>query len=141
MSINKHLTESLSKNNFEQLSTAGSMASLKSGYDRDLITKFDDKRRAKYSLLKDLQAHDQGMSGFQIILDGIDETGKYKTNKCTIELFIQTAQKYGIECTDNIRDGLRERVIQGSHNVIDYVRTIKEMHLRINQSFDENLST
>ena len=64
MSINKHLTESLSKNNFEQLSTAGSMASLKSGYDRDLITKFDDKRRAKYSLLKDLQAHDQGMCFF-----------------------------------------------------------------------------
>jgi hypothetical protein len=78
---------------------------------------------------------------FLIILDPIDETGKYKTNKCTIELFIQTAQKYGIECTDNIRDGLRERVIQGSHNVIDYVRTIKEMHLKINQSIDENLST
>jgi hypothetical protein len=138
MSINKHLTESLSKNNFEQLSTAGSMASIKSGYDRDLITKFDDKRRAKYSVLKDLQAHDQGMSDLLVILDGIDETGKYKTNKCTIELFIQTAQKHGIECTDNIRDGLRERVIQGSHNVIDYIRTIKEMHLKINQNIDEN---
>jgi hypothetical protein len=138
MSINKHLTESLSKNNFEQLSTAGSMASIKSGYDRDLITKFDDKRRAKYSLLKDLQAHDQGTPYLHIILDCIDETGKYKTNKCTIELFIQTAQKYGIECIDNIRDGLRDRVIPGSHNVIDYVRTIKEMHLKINQNADEN---
>lgn len=78
------------------------------------------------------------MTYTQIILDFIDETGKYKTNKCTIELFIQTAQKYGIECTDNIRDGLRERVINGSHNLIDYVRTIKEMHLKINQNVDEN---
>lgn len=60
MSINKHLTESMSKNNFEQLSTAGSMASLKSYYDKDLISKFDDKRRAKYSLLKDLQSYDSG---------------------------------------------------------------------------------
>ena len=58
MSLNKHLTESVSKNNLEQLSTAGSMASIKSGYEKDLISKFDDKRRAKYSLLKDLQAHD-----------------------------------------------------------------------------------
>jgi hypothetical protein len=62
MSLNKHLAESMSKNNFEQLSTAGSMASIKSGgqYDRDLISKFDDKRRAKYALLKDLQAQDHG---------------------------------------------------------------------------------
>jgi hypothetical protein len=60
MSLNKHLTESLSKNNFEQLSTAGSMASIKSGYDKDLISKFDDKRRAKYLLLKDLQSYDSG---------------------------------------------------------------------------------
>lgn len=53
-----HLKESLSKNNFEQLSTAGSMNSIKSGFDKDLISKFDDKRRDKYSLLRDLQAVD-----------------------------------------------------------------------------------
>lgn len=67
MSLNRHLTESLSKNNFEQLSTAGSMASLKSGYDKDLISKFDDKRRAKYSLLKELQQHDKGMNSWTLI--------------------------------------------------------------------------
>ena len=60
MSLNKHLTESLSKNNFELLSTAGSMASIKSSYDRDLMSKFDDKRRSKYMLLKDLQSYDSG---------------------------------------------------------------------------------
>ncbi len=59
-----HLKESLSKNNLEQLSTAGSMNSIKSGFDKDLISKFDDKRRDKYSLLKDLQAVDSGTSYF-----------------------------------------------------------------------------
>jgi hypothetical protein len=44
----KALHQSLSKNNFEMLSTAGSVTSIKSGYDKDLISKFDDKRRAKY---------------------------------------------------------------------------------------------
>jgi hypothetical protein len=43
-----------------------------------------------------------------------DETGKYKTNKCTIELFLSTAAKHGIEATENIRDGLKERTIPGS---------------------------
>ena len=54
---------------------------------------------------------------------------------------MQTAQRHGIDCNEGIKDGLRERVIPGSQNVIDYVKTIKEMHLKINQSLDENTST
>ena len=124
----------MSKNNFEQLSTAGSTASIKSNsqYDKDLISKFDDKRRAKYSLLKDLQAHDQGKQLLLFNNNGvIDETGKYKTSKCTIDLFLTLAQKHGIESSEMLKDGLKDRVIPGSHNVIDYVKTIKEMHLKI----------
>jgi len=67
------------------------------------------------------------------VISGIDETGKYKTNKCTLDLFLSLAHKHGIEGTDSLRDGLKERVIPGSQNVIDYVKTIKDMHLKINQ--------
>jgi len=37
----------------------------------------------------------------------LDETGKYKTNKCTVELFMITLQKHGIEVNESIRDGIR----------------------------------
>jgi len=43
--------------NYDRLSTAGSMTST---VDKDLITKFDDKRKAKYHVLKELQGFDQG---------------------------------------------------------------------------------
>jgi len=45
---------------------------------------------------------------------GIDETGKYKTNKCSVELFLSTCQKHGIDINDQIRDAVREKVIAGS---------------------------
>jgi hypothetical protein len=56
----------MSQSDYELASTAGSLKSkLSNGYqDKDLIAKFDDKRRAKYSLLKELQSHDQGMISF-----------------------------------------------------------------------------
>jgi hypothetical protein len=41
------------------------------------------------------------------------------------------AQKHGIESSEMLKDGVKDRVIPGSHNVIDYVKTIKEMHLKI----------
>jgi hypothetical protein len=72
----------------------------------------------------------------------IDETtGKYKTNKCTIDFFQACAARHGIDISEQLRDGMKERVIAGSGNVIDYVKVIKEMHLRINQQPDENTST
>lgn len=50
----------------------------------------------------------------------IDETGKYKTNKCSAELFLYTCQKYGIDVTDQMRDAVREKVLPGSQDVINY---------------------
>ena len=45
----------------DRASVAGSCISkAPSNIDRDLIAKFDEKRKAKYSVLKDLQAHDSG---------------------------------------------------------------------------------
>ena len=49
-----------SVSNFDHLSTAGSVKSITSAVDKDLIAKYDDKRRAKYQVLKELQAQDQG---------------------------------------------------------------------------------
>jgi hypothetical protein len=90
--------------------------------------------------MKDLQANDLGNTILYKI--NKDETGKYKTNKCTIELFLSTAAKHGIEATENIKDGLKERTIPGSQGVVDYAKAIRELHLRINQNFaDENIST
>lgn len=44
--------------NYDRLSTAGSITS---AVDKDLISKFDDKRKAKYHVLKELQGFDQGI--------------------------------------------------------------------------------
>lgn len=62
---------------------------------------------------------------------GIDETGKYKTNKCSVELFLSTCHKHGIDINDQIRDAVREKVIAGSQDVINYAQAIKELNLRI----------
>ena len=61
----------------------------------------------------------------------VDETGKYKTNKCTVELFMITLQKHGIEVTEAIRDGIREKVLPGNQDCINYVQAVKELNLRI----------
>ena len=98
--------------NYDRLSTAGSITST---VDKDLISKFDDKRKAKYNVLKDLQALDSGIqSSFLYPNLCVDETGKYKTNKCSAEMFFFTCQKHGIEVNDQIREGVRGKVLPGS---------------------------
>lgn len=49
-----------SASNFDHLSTTGSVKSITSAVDKDLIVKFDEKRRSKYQVLKELQGLDQG---------------------------------------------------------------------------------
>lgn len=41
----------------------------------------------------------------------IDETGKYKTGKCTVDYFLQIANKYGIELSDISIAAIREKVL------------------------------
>lgn len=68
----------------------------------------------------------------------IDETGKYKTNKCSAELFLYTLAKYGIDATESIKDGVKDRIIAGGQGCINYVQAIKELNLRINSQDDSS---
>lgn len=43
-----------------------------------------------------------------------------------------TLQKHGIEINDAIRDGIREKVLPGNQDCINYVQAVKELNLRIN---------
>jgi|LauGreDrversion4_2_1035121.scaffolds.fasta_scaffold1149518_1 hypothetical protein len=124
-----HLKQLDNASSYERLSTATSVKSFTSNVDKDLIQKFDDKRKAKYNVLKELQGLDQGKIAF--ISPIIDETGKYKTGKCSVELFLFTCQKHGIEVNDQIRDGVREKVLPGGQDCINYPQAIKELNLRI----------
>lgn len=125
-----------------QLETANSLGDLQSAVgssrsrapsnlDRDIIAKFDEKRKAKYQLLKDLQMHDQGRKIPNCNSLCVDEIGKYKTGKCTIEYFLAAAAKHGIELSDASVSTLREKVLPGSHDVVNYVPVVKELWLRI----------
>ena len=61
MAQNHHTQLDIATHYNDHASVAGSAVSkVPSNIDRDLITKFDEKRRAKYSVLKDLQAQDSG---------------------------------------------------------------------------------
>ena len=42
-----------------------------------------------------------------------------------------TLQKYGIEITEAIRDGIREKILPGNQDCINYVQAVKELNLRI----------
>jgi hypothetical protein len=48
-----------------------------------------------------------------------------------VELFFSTCHKHGIDINDQIRDAVREKVIAGSQDVINYAQAIKELNLRI----------
>jgi len=61
----------------------------------------------------------------------LDETGKYKTEKCTIDLFVSTAKRFGIEFPEPSLHFLREKTLPGGHNVINYTHMIKDLNLRI----------
>ena len=43
-----------------------------------------------------------------------------------------TLQKHGLEINDAIRDGIREKVLPGNQDCINYVQAVKELNLRIN---------
>ncbi len=64
--MSKLMSDSVS--NMDHLSTAGSVKSITSAVEKDLIAKFDEKRRAKYHVLKELQALDSGkdISSFNV---------------------------------------------------------------------------
>jgi hypothetical protein len=47
-------------NHKQPIDTLSMRSKAPSNIDKDLIGKFDDKRKAKYHLLRDLQMHDQG---------------------------------------------------------------------------------
>ena len=49
-----HLKQLDNASSYERLSTATSVKSFTSNVDKDLIQKFDDKRKAKYNVLKEL---------------------------------------------------------------------------------------
>lgn len=54
-------------------------------------------------------------------------------------MFFFTCQKHGIEVNDQIREGVRGKVLPGSQDVINYSQAVKELNLRIVN--DENVST
>ncbi len=70
----------------------------------------------------------------RVFLD--NTTGKYKTGKCSVDYFIEIARKYGIELGEMGQRYLKERVIQGSQEVIEYGPLIKELHLKINSELE-----
>lgn len=70
----------------------------------------------------------------------IDETGKYKTGKCSVDFFVQTAFKFGIELSHDSIQAIKDRAIPGSHEVLQYVPIVKELSLKINTP-DENQSS
>lgn len=107
------------------------MKSIGSNVDKDLIQKFDEKRKAKYNVLKELQGIDQGNITDDFTNKFVDETGKYKTNKCSLELFFVTCQKHGIEVTEQIREAVREKILPGGQDCINYAQAVKELNLRI----------
>lgn len=49
-----------------------------------------------------------------------------------------TLQKHGIEINDAIRDGIREKVLPGNQDCINYVQAVKELNLRINNDDGTN---
>ena len=49
-----------------------------------------------------------------------------------------TLQKNGIEINDSIRDGIREKVLPGNQDCINYVQAVKELNLRINNDDGTN---
>jgi hypothetical protein len=53
-----------------------------------------------------------------------------------VDYFIQVARKYGIELGEMGQRYLKERVIQGSQEVIEYGPLIKELHLKINSELE-----
>lgn len=69
----------------------------------------------------------------------IDETGKYKTGKCTVDYFVQAAFKFGIELSQDSISCIKDRTIPGSQDVLQYVPIVKELSLKINTP-DENQS-
>lgn len=70
----------------------------------------------------------------------LDSTGKYKTGKCTIEYFLNTAQSYGIALSGSSMRALREKVLPGSQDVISYVPAVKDLHLKINHDEEDSSS-
>jgi len=131
-----------------------------SNLDKDLVVKFDEKRRAKYHLIRELQLHDQGKFEHNfdfgvkrennsfcitnlltvIFCLNVDETGKYKTGKCSVEYFVQTANKYGIDLSEESVRAIREKALPGGMDVIQYVPVAKELSLKIIPSADDSSS-
>lgn len=73
-------------------------------------------------------------------LCGLDETGKYKTGKCSVDYFVQTASKYGIELSDDSIREIREKTLPGGLDLIQYVPAVKELSLKIIPSTDDSAS-
>lgn len=66
MSLSQSQLEGLGTPAYDTFSQTGSIRSkAPSGLDKDLISKFDEKRKAKYQLLRDLQLHDQGKNYYK----------------------------------------------------------------------------
>jgi len=114
---------------FESASMVNSQLSkAPSNLDPALVSKYDEKRKGKYHLLRQLQIYDTGKTGTLAYLDG----KQGRTGKCQIDTFIITAKAAGIVLKGAGMRGLRDKAIPGSEDMINYVPAVKDLHLRIN---------